>query len=530
MKERLIKVWSSIKKFWEGMTKKKRISIVAAISAFILILFIVIAVSSYTTFVPLYKELSPSEAGQIKENLQSKGISYKVTDGGTTIKVPESNVNDLKVDLAAEGIPKSGSIDYSFFGENAGFGMTDKQFDVTERAAVQNELSSLVSNIDGVQSADVMINLPKKSVWVSDEKQKAASASIVLNLEGGTQLDQAKVNGLFRLVSKSVPNLPEDNIVIMDQFFNYYDKKKQQSTSTFSTYQQNQEVKQGIEQNIRRRVQQMLGTMMGRDKVLVNVSTDIDFTKEKQTQELVEPVDKEAMKGLQVSAESVTETYTGTGAAGQVTGEESNIPSNQSATTEDDDGSYKHVEKRINNEFNRIHKDITKSPYELKDMAIQVMVEPPESDNPGSLPQKNVQDIQKILGTIIRTNLNEDGGANLTDQEIADKSVVSVGELNGKTEQPEPENNGGTPIWLYIASAALVAIILVLLFLLFRRRRQTFEKEDTVVKDESDWQEQEDQSPEISREDHKQRDQLAAIAENHPDDFAKLLRTWLNEE
>ena len=39
-------------------------------------------------------------------------------------------VDTLMVELAAEGIPKSGSIDYSFFSENASFGMTDNEFNV----------------------------------------------------------------------------------------------------------------------------------------------------------------------------------------------------------------------------------------------------------------------------------------------------------------------------------------------------------------------------------------------------------------
>ena len=43
-----------------------------------------------------------------------EGIQSEIADGGTTIKVPEDVVDTLKVELAAEGLPKSGSIDYSF--------------------------------------------------------------------------------------------------------------------------------------------------------------------------------------------------------------------------------------------------------------------------------------------------------------------------------------------------------------------------------------------------------------------------------
>lgn len=55
--------------------------------------------------------------------------------------------------------------------------------------------------------------------------------------------------------------------------------------------------------------------MMGQEKVAVSVTTDIDFTEEKRKEDLVEPVDKENMQGIAVSAEKIAETYSGNGAA-----------------------------------------------------------------------------------------------------------------------------------------------------------------------------------------------------------------------
>ena len=57
----------------------------------------------------------------------------------------------------AEGIPDSGSIDYSFFSEQAGIGMTDNEFNVVKLDAMQSEIANLIKKIDGVQDASVMI-------------------------------------------------------------------------------------------------------------------------------------------------------------------------------------------------------------------------------------------------------------------------------------------------------------------------------------------------------------------------------------
>ncbi|MFP9167179.1 flagellar M-ring protein FliF, partial [Enterococcus faecalis] len=75
--------------------------------------------------------------------------------------VPEDQVDSLKVQMAAEGLPKTGSIDYSFFGQNAGFGLTDNEFDMVKVKATQTELSNLINEMDGIKNSKVMINLPK---------------------------------------------------------------------------------------------------------------------------------------------------------------------------------------------------------------------------------------------------------------------------------------------------------------------------------------------------------------------------------
>ena len=149
-----------------------------------------------------------------------------------------------------------------------------------------------------------MINMPKEAVFVGED-QPAASASIVLQMKPGYSLDQNQINGLYHLVSKSVPNLKEDNIVIMDQNSTYYDKSDSGAGSVSDSYASQQGIKSQVEKDIQKHVQSLLGTMMGQDKVVVSVTADIDFTKEKRTEDTVEPVDKDNMEGIAVSAEKL---------------------------------------------------------------------------------------------------------------------------------------------------------------------------------------------------------------------------------
>ncbi|MFY4773883.1 flagellar basal-body MS-ring/collar protein FliF [Metabacillus sp. RGM 3146] len=530
MKQRLIEVRDRAIQFWRSRSKGQKGLLIFGPLLFIILVTVLAIFLNTPNMVPLYNNLSPAEAGQIKQTLDARGVKSALSDNGTTIDVPQEMADSLKVDLAAQGIPNTGSIDYSYFSKNAGFGMTDQEFNVLKLKATQTELTNLIKGIDGVQDAKVMINIPQDTVFVG-EQAEPGSASIVVQMKPGYQLDQNKVNGLYHLVSKSVPNLSTDNIVIMDQNFQYYDYKNGGSSPLVSDFSTQQDVKTKIERDLQMQVQRMLGTMMGQDKVVVSVTADLDFTQEKREENLVEPVDKKNMAGITVSAERINETYTGKGAkAGGVNGSgASDVPGYQSSSASGD-GNYDKTEERLNYEVNRIKKQIVESPYKIRDLGIQVMVEPPNANSASSLPQGRVNDIKQILSTIVRTSIDKKEIAQpLTNTDLANKIVVSVQPFSGKTVLNTTQTQG-VPLWVYIAGGVLVVIIILLLILLLRRRN----------KDNSEYYEEEivqeipltvpDLDKDTETEGTLRRKQLEKMAKEKPEDFAKLLRTWLSED
>ncbi|WP_046175058.1 flagellar basal-body MS-ring/collar protein FliF [Domibacillus indicus] len=523
MNETIKQQLARIKEYWNTRSKKQKIVGTAFFFFFILALSLIVYFATRTTMAPLYSELSPSEIGAVKENLDGRGIPYEITEGGTGILVPEESVDTLKVDLAAEGLPQSGKIDYSFFSQNAGFGMTDNEFNVLKLDAMQTELGTLIEGIDGVKDANVMINLPQEQIFVTEEAEQA-SASIVLNTEPGYQFDEKQIKSLYHLVSKSVPNLPTENIAIMNQNFEYYDMAGSGSSSGDS-FEQQMAVKKQVERDVQRQVQSMLGALMGNDKVVATVTADIDFTQENREENLVEPVDEENMEGIQISAQRITETYTGdaAGAGGIPQAEDAGDTATylEGATGS---GDYERTEETINNEVNRIRREITESPYKIRDLGIQVMVEPPTPDDPNTMPDQSVEDIQQLLGNIVRTSIDESYNTELTDQALEEKITVSVQQLNGKVSfEEEPAST--IPWWVYLIGGILVVIIGVLIFMMVRRRREEEEEEF-----EDDVTEENIEELLTETESSTRRRQLETMAKDKPEEFAKLLRTWLSEE
>lgn len=530
MNERLTKIRADIQAFWSSRTKKQKVTYIGSTVAVILIAAFLTFFLSRTQYVPLYTDVSRAEIGRIKEQLDAQGVKSKVAPGGTSILVPQENVDSLLVSLAAEGFPNSGMIDYSFFAENAGFGTTDNEFNMIKLASMQTELANLIKGIEGVKDAKVMVTLPTESVFLNESTQQA-SASIMLKTDAGHQFTEPQITALYNLISKSIPNLSTDDIVIMNQHSEYFDLKATDNANGPSLTDQ-MTLKKTIERDLQRQVQMMLGTMMGQDKVIVSVTTDIDFKLENREENLVLPVDEESMEGIALSVQRLTESFTGNGpvAGGTPAGEDPTDNGTGYVEGSFSNGDYEKIEETINNEVNRIRKEIVESPYKIRDIGIQVMVEPPTADDATSMPAGVEESVRDILETIIRTSIDKEAAGELTDEDLNNKIAYSEQLFNGKTvEFTTPQSV--IPLWVYIVGAVLLLIIGILIFMFFRNRRKAAElEEELIIEEQLATFDVDDINNELETEGTVRRKQLEKMAKDKPEEFAKLLRTWISEE
>src|SRR5690625_3852372 len=128
MNEQLKKLNEQIKLLWEQSSKTRKILFFSGLGLVLITVILITIMTTSKNFVPLYTNLSQEEVGQIKEELDAQNVPYEITDAGTAIKVPKEQSERLLVELAGKKIPASGHIDYSFFSENATWGVTDNEF------------------------------------------------------------------------------------------------------------------------------------------------------------------------------------------------------------------------------------------------------------------------------------------------------------------------------------------------------------------------------------------------------------------
>ncbi|MDQ0337262.1 flagellar M-ring protein FliF [Caldalkalibacillus uzonensis] len=518
MKEKIRQYKDQFIETWQSLTRKQKWMVFGSFFLICLTLALVTYWASRPQFVPIYTNVSPVEAGEIMEAIESRGIPAELSADGSTISVPKSEASRLKVELAHAGIPRSGNINYSVFSENMGWGTTDRQLDVVERDAMQNELRYLIEQIEGIDQAKVMITLPKESVWLADEEQ-TATASVVIKTRPGLSLSQGQINGLYHLISKSVPQLPPENIVIMDQNMQPLELRAEDDAgNNLALHQQHRQIKRDIEQDIQRELQLMLGRIFGMENVVVSVFANVDFSKENREEHFVEPVVDD--EGIAISIERIQEMFEGQGTPpGGIAGTGDADVTGYQGTLAGGESEYERVEERINQEVNRIHRQIESSPYKVTDLSINVGL-----DDSINVPEVEGA-LQELLISVLHTSLSA-SGAELDEEQLEQRITIFSQAFQGEPLFPEDADGGSGNLLVYGLGAALALALGSLAFVIIRQRRQSAENEEELVvsaEPEDDLLSKLDEQP-------TKRSQLEQLAKERPDEFAKLLKSWMAED
>lgn len=514
--------------YWGARSSKQKGLIIGAF------LFLIVALSTFTFFasrpqyVPLYTgQLSQREVGDIKAELDKQGFNnYKLSENGTMLQVPQKDAPELLVSLASQGYPKDNKINYDIFSENLSFGATERQYDILEREAMQNKLGSILKYVDGIKNAEVILTLPEDSVFVRQEQEENSSASVMVEVEPGLKLDSKQIQALYTLVSRSIPKLPMENITIMNQYSETLALEDAESDDqALDKYDKQRKIQKDIEQDIQKSLQSLLGTILGTGKVYVHTFVKMNFDKVKTEESLVQPTN-ENNEGIVISSEknSVSSSGTGTNAGGVVGTGGTDIPG-YVGDEGDGENTYEELQERVNYEVNRINNQITKSPYVIDDITINVGVESSAS-SPNKLPQETLDNIRNVVSNTVRTAL---GHPELTDDEVEQRITI----FPHKFAENTTEKAEKALIWPYIAggSAALVLLIGGIILWLMRRRKKAEEENEL---EEYAFAEQQQQSQEeleyFAEQEMGVEAQLKKLLDQRPEDFTKMIRTWINEE
>src|SRR5690606_10134472 len=166
---------------------------------------------------------------------------------------------------------------------------------------LEGELARTIASVRSVRNARVHLALPKQSVFVRDVRKPRAS--VFLELYAGRELSRDQVEAIVNLVASSVAEMDRVDVSVVDQHGNLLSKPEEQSTEFLATKQL--EYTNRVQSSITQAVNNILRPVLGDDNYKAEVSADIDFTVQEQTQELFNP-DLIALRSEQLLSEENT--------------------------------------------------------------------------------------------------------------------------------------------------------------------------------------------------------------------------------
>lgn len=310
---------SSVTGLLLGLSAQQKMGLAVAIAASVALLVGLWLWGQTPEYRVLYSNLSDRDGGAIIESLQQQNIPYKFAEGGGALLVPANVVHEVRLRLASQGLPKGGTAGFEMM-ETQKFGTSQFLEQVNYQHALEGELARSMQTLAAVANARVHLAIPKPSVFVKD--QQKPSASVLLSLHPGRTLEPGQVNGIVHLVSSSIPNMPAQNVSVLDQNGNLL-------SATHEGAEQNMDATQikyvrQIEQDYIKRIEAILIPITGQTNVKAQVTAEVDFSQVEQTAETFKP-NQQPNTGAVRSSQTL-EALNGVNSAGGVPGALSNQP------------------------------------------------------------------------------------------------------------------------------------------------------------------------------------------------------------
>ena len=438
---------ATIRSFTPGQMAAVVFGILALVAAGILI-----ARLATPAMTPLYSNLSAADATSITQELNTMGVGYELTDGGTQILVAPGDVSTSRLAISAKGLPSASDGGYTLLDKQ---GITTSEFmqNVTYQRALEGELANTIKAIKGVNSAIVHIAIPADSVFTKNTDKP--SASVMVTMSGGQTLDGEQVQAISNLVASSVPGLTTSAVTVTDA--NGALLSGGGVAGAASTQQQAR-----METALTASAQAMLDKVLGPGKSTVNVHADLDYdARSTKSQTYAYPSQIPALTNVTAS-----ESYSSNGTNGSgstVVGSPTPVP--LPGASSNASSAYQKSSVTQTNAVDSTVTERTGAPGAVRRLTVSVLVD-------AAVPQATVTQLQALVGNAVGFDQAR-GDAIQVAQVPFDTSAATAAKAAADAAASADRMTMIFDLVRKLGIGRLVLGVLVMAFIAIRRQRRT---------------------------------------------------------
>ncbi|MEZ9152444.1 flagellar basal body M-ring protein FliF [Vibrio sp. F13] len=219
----------------------------------------------------------------VLDYLDLQKIDYTLE--GNTISVPASEYNSLKLNMVRAGLNQERNAGDDILMQDMGFGVSQRLEQERLKLSRERQLAKAIEQMKQVRKAQVLLALPKQSVFVRHNQE--ASASVFLTLKTGTNLKQQEVDSVVDMVASAVPGMKTSRITVTDQHGRLLSSGSQDPMS--AARRKEHELERNQEQALREKIDSILIPILGFGNYTAQVDIQLDFSAVEQTRKRFDP-------------------------------------------------------------------------------------------------------------------------------------------------------------------------------------------------------------------------------------------------
>lgn len=372
---------------WSALDPRRRVIVVLATVAVFAGVLLLSRAASTPGMSLLYAGLEGKAAGEVITALEQRGIEYSVR--GAAIYVPDLQRDELRMSLAAEGLPATGGTGYELLDGLSGFGTTSQMFDAAFWRAKEGELARTILALPGIRSARVHISVGSAQGF---QRQQAATASVTLITTGGA-VSSVNARALRHLVASAVPGLTPEHVSVIDG---------ERGLVLAGDQEEGAGATDDRAETMRRNVERLLAARVGPGRAVVELSLDTVTERESILEKRFDPQGRVA-----ISSETEERTTSSNASkTGSVT-VASNLPEGDAAQGGGSSSENSETRERTNFEVSETQREVIRAPGAVRRVTVAVIVDGARSqDDNGTdqwtpLPEEELAALRELVASAV---------------------------------------------------------------------------------------------------------------------------------
>ena len=350
--------------FWTSLDLRKRVILVlttVVVFASVLGLSRLVNAPSYSL---LYSGLEPAAAGEVVSALEQAGAAYQVR--GASIFVDASKRDELRMSLAAQGLPLASGQGYELLDSLSGFGTTAQMFDAAYWRAKEGELARTIQSSPHIQSARV--HIANTTTRPFRPAETAAASVTVISKSGALSSENAVA--IRYLVASAVAGLTPASVSVIDGRNGAVVGGEEGVLSGSGAADRANE--------LRHNILRLLEARVGVGRAVVEVNVETVTAGESVTERLLDPDSR-----VPISTETEETSNSASGSGSSAVTVASNLPEGDATGGQQNSNSQgSKTRETINFEISETLREVVRKPGAIKRVSVAVLVDGVEGADP----------------------------------------------------------------------------------------------------------------------------------------------------